>query len=176
LNPSEERIRSEARRLAEAVASSLGVEVVDVAFHRAGRFTRLRVDLDRPGTPGVTLEDCERMTSALGTELDASGMFEFSYTLEVSSPGIDRPIRTDDDVRRNAGRRVVVETTEPVDGTRHFVGTLLGLEDGALRLGLPGGDEVQVPRERVASARQDAGMEPSKGRPARGRERGKRVV
>lgn len=158
MGASDDRIRGEVRRLAESLTPTLGVEVVDVVFHRAGRFTLLRVDIDRPGPAGVTLEDCQRMTEALGPALDEAEILESRYNLEISSPGIDRPIRTDDDVRRNAGRRVVVDTVEPVLGRRRLEGELLGLDDGDLRLRLPGGEDVRIPREKVTLARQEASI------------------
>ncbi|HEX5044194.1 MAG TPA: ribosome maturation factor RimP [Candidatus Polarisedimenticolaceae bacterium] len=169
MGASEERIRSEVRRVAEDLAPTLGLEVVEVVFHRAGRFTLLRVDIDRPGTPGVTLEDCQRMTEALGPALDATELLESSYNLEVSSPGLDRPIRTEDDVRRNRGRRVEVQVTAPVAGSKHLTGELLGMEEGALRVLLDGGEEVLLPRENVVLARQEITV-------ARAKERGNRVV
>ena len=169
MGASEERIRSEVLRLAESLASGFGLEVVEVVFHRAGRYTLLRVDIDRPGTPGVTLEDCQRLTEALGPTLDATELLESHYNLEVSSPGLDRPIRTDDDVRRNRGRRVEVDVTVPVAGSRHLTGELLGMHEGALRVLLDGGEEVLLPRENVVLARQEITV-------SRAKERGNRVV
>jgi ribosome maturation factor RimP len=166
---SDDRIRGEVRRLAESLAPALGVEVVEVVFHRAGRFTLLRIDIDRPGPAGVTLEDCQRLTEALAPALDETSLLESRYNLEISSPGLDRPIRSDDDVRRNAGRRIVVDTSEPVAGRRRLQGDLLGLEEGSLSLRLDGGEVVRIPREKVTLARQDASI----GRP---KERENRVV
>ena len=169
MSASEERIRSEVLRLAESLASGFGLEVVEVVFHRAGRYTLLRVDIDRPGTPGVTLEDCQRLTEALGPALDETGLLESQYNLEISSPGIDRPIRTDDDVRRNRGRRVAVELKTPLAGKHHLAGELLGVEDGELRVLLDGGEEARIARENVVLARQEMSL-------SRGKERGNRVV
>lgn len=169
MSASDERIRSEVLRLAESLAPALGLEVVEVAFHRAGRFTQLRVDIDRPGTPGVTLEDCKRMTEALGPALDESDLLESQYNLEVSSPGIDRPIRTDDDVRRNRGRRVAVEMRTPITGSKHLSGELLGVQDGVLHVRLDGGEEALIPRENVVLARQEVTL-------SRGKEPRNRVV
>ena len=169
MSASEERIRSEVRRLAETLAPALGLEVVEVVFHRAGRFTQVRVDIDRPGTPGVTLEDCQRMTEALGPALDATELLEPRYNLEVSSPGLDRPIRTEDDVRRNRGRRVEVDVATPVAGSRHLTGELLGMAEGALHVLLDGGEKVLLPRENVVLARQEITV-------SRAKERGNRVV
>ena len=87
--------------------------------------------------------------------LNATELIDQSYVLEVSSPGVDRPIVSEDDYRRNSGRRVVVETLEPIDGRSRFRGLLLGLADGWLRLATGGEDELRIPLVQVARARQD---------------------
>ena len=144
-----------------------GVNDADSSFEATQ--PELRVDIDRPGTPGVTLEDCQRLTEALGPALDATELLESHYNLEVSSPGLVRPIRTDADVRRNRGRRVEVDVTVPVAGSRHLTGELLGMQEGALRVLLDGGEEVLLPRENVVLARQEITV-------SRAKERGNRVV
>ncbi len=141
--------------MAEAAATPLGLEVVEVVFRRQGKYTLLRVDLDRPGTAGVSLDDCERVSRDLETSVDRAALLEDRYELQVSSPGTDRPIRSDDDVRRNTGRRVVVEIAEPDGGERSLRGVLLGLAGSALRIGGAQGEETIVPRESVRRARQD---------------------
>lgn len=150
-------IEDEIRRLAQPVVTDLGLEIVDTVFGRRGNRWYLRVDIDRAGTRGVRLEDCERVSGALEAALDESGVVDDAYVLEVSSPGLDRPIRTDDDVRRNTGRAVVVETREPVDGRRSFQGVLLGAEGNALRLREATG-EIRVPRSLIVKAHQEIGF------------------
>jgi ribosome maturation factor RimP len=143
------------RRLAEAVASSLGIEVVDVQVH-GGRGNRIvRVDVDRAGAAGVTLDDCQSISGPLGDAIETGGLIDDHYTLEVSSPGLDRPIRTSDDVRRNTGRRVVVETQIAIGGKRRFRGVLLGQTGGDWILAEDDGTQRALPSETVAQARQD---------------------
>ena len=105
----------------------------------------------------MRLEDCERVSGALEAALDESGVVDDAYVLEVSSPGLDRPIRTDDDIRRNTGRAVVVETREPVDGRRSFRGVLLGADGDALRLREEEG-ETLLPRALIVKAHQEIGF------------------
>ncbi len=166
-------IADEARRLAEGVVAPLGLEVVDVVFRRQGKYTLLRIDIDRAGLPGASLEDCERASRAIEAEIDASAMIEDTYELQVSSPGVDRPIVTDDDIRRNAGRAVRLVTAEKVHGTLELRGTLLGLSGDGLRIASASGEEIVVPRSLVTSARQDveADLHAPAGSP---RSRGKR--
>jgi ribosome maturation factor RimP len=152
---SAERIAEDVRRIAAGVAKHLSLEVVDVVFRRQGRHSLLRIDIDRAGVPGVSLEDCERASREIEREVDAAGLIQDSYDLQVSSPGIDRPIATDDDIRRNAGRRVVVETSESLEGVRVFRGVLRGSEGDGLRITDESDREVLVPRRFVMLARQD---------------------
>jgi ribosome maturation factor RimP len=150
-------IEDEIRRLAQPVVTDLGLEIVDTVFGRRGSRWYLRVDIDRAGAAGVRLEDCERVSGALGAALEESGVVDDAYVLEVSSPGLDRPIRTDDDIRRNTGRAVVVETRETVDGRRSFRGVLLGSDRDALRLREAEG-ETRVPRSLIVKAHQEIGF------------------
>ncbi len=152
---SADRIVEEVRLIAAEVVSSLGIEVVDVIFRRQGKYSLLRIDVDRAGVLGVSLDDCERASRAIERDVDAAGLLQDSYDLQVSSPGIDRPIVTDDDIRRNAGRRVVVETSESLDGTRVFRGILRGIEGDGVRVADDAGEEALIPRRLVLSARQD---------------------
>lgn len=155
MGSSREDIVAEARRMAEEIVRPLGLEVVEVVFRRQGRHSLLRIDLDRPGLPGVRLEECERVSRDLEILLDRAELVSGSYDLQVSSPGIERPIRSDDDYRRNAGRRVVVDTSEPIDGRERFRGFLEGLDGDSVAIHEEAGD-VRIPRRLVTSAKQDA--------------------
>jgi ribosome maturation factor RimP len=153
--------------MAAQAASARGVEVVEVVYRKQGRHSVLRVDIDRPGTPGVTLEDCEAVSHALDALLEADDPFaEVPYDLQVSSPGLDRPIRTPDDVRRNTGRRVVVHVRVPVDGKRSFKGVLEGGDVSGFRVLRDDGVEIAVAFEVVELAHQDLDLPPS---PRRGK-------
>lgn len=143
------------RRLAGPIVTRLGLEIVDTALGRKGQRVHIRLDIDRPGPEGVRLEDCAEVSAALEAALDDSDAVGTGYVLEVSSPGIDRPIRTEDDVRRNTGRAVVVETREPVGGRRSFHGILLGGSPEALRIRGHENEEVRIPRALILGARQE---------------------
>ncbi len=84
-------------RLATRVTAEAGLELVEVSLRGSSRRRVVRVDIDRAGPDGVGLQDCQRVSEALGLELDREELLHSGYTLEVSSPGIDRPIRTPDE-------------------------------------------------------------------------------
>lgn len=142
-------------RLAATIAADQGVELVELSLRGPGGRRLLRVDIDRVGPRGVTIDDCQRVSRALEAALDEAGLLDAHYVLEVSSPGADRPIVTADDYRRNVGRRLLVVVAQSNGERRRLRGELVGLKDGLIRLRSDSDSEVQVPLEGVVEARQD---------------------
>jgi ribosome maturation factor RimP len=123
------------REMAERVAASNWLEVVDVEFRGGGKARMLRVFIDKPG--GVTHEDCAQVSRELSTILDVEDPIPGgSYTLEISSPGLDRKLSRLSDFERFVGSQVKLMTREPIQGNRYFVGRLRGVRDGKLELQL----------------------------------------
>ncbi|HXW07045.1 MAG TPA: ribosome maturation factor RimP [Vicinamibacterales bacterium] len=135
------------RAAAERVTRSYGLEIFDVQLRRESLGTVLRIIIDRPdrGVPerpedAVGIDDCQRVSQDLSALLDVEeaelgeAALERHYTLEVSSPGLDRPLRHEADYRRFAGRLAKLVTTEPFDGQSAFAGRLRGVEDGRVVL------------------------------------------
>jgi ribosome maturation factor RimP len=135
------------RDAAARVARSYGLEIFDVQLRRESIGTVLRIIIDRPdrGVPeapeeAVGIEDCQRVSQDLGAVLDVEGdelgeaALGRQYTLEVSSPGLDRPLRHEADYRRFSGRLAKLVTTEPVNGQSAFSGRIVGVENGAVVL------------------------------------------
>ena len=123
------------RGIAERVAGSSGLEVVEIDFRGAGKSRMLRVYLDKPA--GVTHEDCAQFSREFGTILDVEDVVPGgTYVLEVSSPGLDRKLTRPADYERFAGSKVKLMTREPVNGNRHFEGRLESFHDGRLTLDL----------------------------------------
>jgi len=132
--------------VAERVARSHGLEIFDVQLRREPIGMVLRVTIDRPDTGGVEapedavgIEECQRVSQDLSALLDVEDEFGQqelgdTYTLEVSSPGMDRPLRHEADYRRFTGRLAKVVTTEPIDRQSAFAGRIVGLENGAVLL------------------------------------------
>ena len=129
------------REIAERVASSSGLEIVEIEILGGGKARMLRVFLDKAlaGTDplaGVTHEDCANFSREFGTILDVEDVMPGSYTLEVSSPGLDRKLIKAADFSRFTGSRVKLTTRQPVDNNRHFEGRLERFQDGRLTLDL----------------------------------------
>ncbi|HSF70035.1 MAG TPA: ribosome maturation factor RimP [Nitrospira sp.] len=127
--------RSVVDRISEAVSPilwTLGLELADVVCVGQGSRSVVRVFIDKP--EGVTLDDCERAHKALGPALDVADPFPHAYTLEVSSPGLDRPFKRIRDYRRAIGKRVTVKLREPLDGQWRLVGTLTDVTDDCVTL------------------------------------------
>lgn len=122
------------RAIADRVAATSGLEVVDVEFKGGGKSRMLRITIDKPA--GVTHEDCANFSREVGTILDVEDAVPGSYVLEVSSPGLDRQLSRAADFERFVGSRVKVTTREPVNGNRHHQGLLESFRDNRLSLQL----------------------------------------
>jgi ribosome maturation factor RimP len=150
------------REIAERVAQSSGLELVEVELLGGGKSRMLRVYIDKPG--GVTHEDCSNFSREAGTIFDVEDAVPGgSYTLEVSSPGLDRKLTKPDDFERFVGSVVKVTTHDPVNGNRHFEGRLRAFQDSRLWIELSGkkskkheaqesGGEVEIQLSNVEKA------------------------
>jgi ribosome maturation factor RimP len=146
------------RAIAERVTASRGLEVWDIQSRREAAGHVVRVFIDRPGpasTPeeSVSIEDCEQVNREISTILDVEDPLPFSYTLEVSSPGLDRPLRGPDDYRRFLGRLSKVVVSEAVDNQKAFEGRLRGVEGADLLLEAPNGRMHRLPMRLITRAR-----------------------
>ena len=152
------------RAVAERVARSYNLEIFDVQFRResAGWMLRVYVDVPYEDVPGaeepgegatVTIQDCERVSRDLSAILDVEETIDHRYTLEVSSPGLDRPLRAAADYRRFTGRLAKIVVSEAVDGQKHFEGRLQGLEGGAVVVETRPGKRQLIPLALITRAR-----------------------
>ena len=111
----------------------------------------MRYFIDKPG--GVTLQDCQAASRQLGVELDVEDLIPEHYTLEVSSPGLDRPLRTEAEFLRFLGKLVVIHALQPVDGRRHFKGVLDSLIEGIVTIVDSDGRSWRIPMGNISKAR-----------------------
>lgn len=134
----------------EPITAEHGVELADLEFVKEGANWYLRVYIDKEG--GVTIDDCEAVSRALEAKLDEADPIEQAYILEVSSPGIDRPLKKDGDFVKYQGEMIDVKLYKAQDGRKQFQGRLLGLADGVVSLE-EDGKTLAFERKDIASVR-----------------------
>jgi ribosome maturation factor RimP len=140
---------SKIEEIAERVARSEGIEVVEVELKGGGRNQLLRISIDKP--EGITHADCELISQQVGTILDVEDVVPGHYTLEVSSPGVERKLLKPGDFERFQGKKARITLHEPVDNQRNFEGTLAGYQDGLVMLETAG-KTVSFRLDQVAKA------------------------
>lgn len=141
--------------IAEGILVSRGMELVEIEFKREGRSQVLRLYIDKPG--GVNLDDCADISREVSAVLDVEDVIPGRYLLEVSSPGLNRPLTKEADYLRYAGRLVKIRTrllTPDDKGNmrKTFLGELLGYENGTVRLRLKEGQTASIPLPEIARA------------------------
>lgn len=127
-----QRVAERVQQVAAPILWALGLELVEVVCAGRGPRTVVRVFIDKPG--GVSLDDCERVHQSLGPALDVADPVPHSYTLEVSSPGLDRPLKTSQDFQRAIGKLVTVKLRRPVGEQWRVRGQILTVDPDALVL------------------------------------------
>jgi ribosome maturation factor RimP len=147
-----EEILEKVRQLAAPLAAQEGLELVDVEIGGGGGRQTLRLFIDKAG--GVTLDDCTSVSRAVSTALDVEDPLQGAYDLEVSSPGLDRPLRTPEHFEQFQGSKVRVKTFGPVpecENRKTFVGILKGYGDGAVVVDVDG-KEFRIPHAQISKA------------------------
>jgi ribosome maturation factor RimP len=140
----------DAEALVAPVVEASGLELVEVTFRREAGRKVLRVVVDREG--GVDIDTISATAEQVSRRLDLEGFAPGPYALEVSSPGIERPLRRPVEFRRRVGDRVKVRTVSPIEGARNHAGALVSADAEAIVIATDGG-ELRVPYEEIASAR-----------------------
>lgn len=154
------------REAAERVAGSYGLDIFDIQLRRESTGWILRIVIDRPllrdaegavvvETPeaAIGIEDCQQVSTDVSTILDVEDVLDHAYTLEVSSPGLDRPLRHADDYRRFSGRLAKLVVPAGIEGQTHFEGRIAGVEDEAVILQLGRRKQRRIPLHEVSRAR-----------------------
>jgi ribosome maturation factor RimP len=136
--------------IAGRIAGLLGIEVVEIELKGGGKNQFLRVSIDKP--QGVTHLDCETVSRQLGEALDAEDLIPAHYTLEVSSPGVERKLFQMKDFERFQGKKAKVVLREPIESVKTLEGRISSVEDGRIALELAGGNLVRFPFSQVERA------------------------
>jgi ribosome maturation factor RimP len=120
------------RAIADAILLNERIELVDIEYRRESRGWVLRLYLDKEG--GITLDDCTRMSQEVGRILDVEDVIQTPYTLEVSSPGLTRRLKSEKDFVKHRGSMIKVKTVNPIDNRRQFKGKLLGVFEDRIEI------------------------------------------
>jgi len=140
---------SKVEQIADRVAHSEGMEVVEVELKGGGGNQVLKISIDKP--EGVTHADCELISHQVGTILDVEEVVPGQYTLQVSSPGVERKLLKPSDFERFQGKKVRISLHQPVENRTYWEGTLAGHRDGVVTLET-GGKRIEFPLDQVAKA------------------------
>ena len=146
-----EEYEQRTEELLKPITEAHGFEVVDVEFVKEGGNRFLRAYIDKEG--GITVDDCEIASRALSDKLDEEDFIEESYILEVSSPGLDRPLKKEADFVKFQGEIIDVKLYKAVNGSKQYQGKLLGLENGMLSIEEDNGNVVTFEHKDAASVR-----------------------
>jgi ribosome maturation factor RimP len=144
-----ESVLKEVERLIEPVLAEMGIELVDMEYRSTQGRRVLRIYADRP--TGINLDDCAMVSREIGNLLDVKDLLQQHYVLEVSSPGLNRPLKREKDFLRAIGQKVKVKTAVPLKGRRNFSGVLQSFENGTLQLKLDD-TVILIPEESVNKA------------------------
>ncbi len=143
-------ILSKIEAIAGRVAEPEGIEIVEIELKGGGKNRFLRISIDRP--EGVTHADCELISHQVGTILDVEDVVPGAYTLEVSSPGVERKLLKYKDFERFTGKKIKVVLREPVENSRRWDGTLASCADGLIVLEIAEGKSIQFSFDQVEKA------------------------
>jgi ribosome maturation factor RimP len=145
-----ESLETRITTLAEQTAAAMGMEVVLIEIKGGGNRSILRAYIDRP--EGISLDDCERFSKRFSVLLDVEDWVPFSYILEVSSPGLDRPLAKEADFQRFVGKNAKVQTRTPLEGQRRFKGRILGVSQGRVTMELDKAKRVEIALAEIEKA------------------------
>ena len=146
-----ESYESRTQELLSPIIEEYGFELVDVEYVKEGGNWFLRAYIDKPG--GITIDDCEVVSRRLSDLLDEHDYIEDSYTLEVSSPGLGRPLKKDKDFARSIGQEVEIKLYTPIDRQKEFAGILTAYSADAVTITQEEGGEISFPRDSIALVR-----------------------
>ncbi len=145
------RVEKIAEKLVIPIIENEEFELVDVEYKKEGSNWYLRIYIDKPG--GITLDDCQKVSEQLSDELDREDPIKENYFLEVSSPGLDRPLKKEADFIRFKGEIVEVKLYEPLNGNKIIEGELVGLENNIIKVNVANVGLVELPKDKVALTR-----------------------
>jgi len=146
-----EELQDKVTEMIEPVINDLGIDLVDIDLKKMGSKALLRIYIETDA--GVTIDDCEQVSREVSATLDVEDPIPYAYVLEVSSPGLERPLKKPADFIRFKGNMVRVVTLEAIDKQTFFVGTLAEATDHEIVLNLPKDKEITITYDNISSSR-----------------------
>lgn len=146
-----DNLKTKIREIIEPIIKDMGIELDDIELMKIGSKFLLRIFIEKEG--GITIDDCERVSREIEAQLDVQDPIPSSYILEVSSPGLDRPLRRPEDFKRFCGKTVRVVTSMAIENQTFFIGEIINAGDDNIVLLLPEGKNVTIPYENISKAR-----------------------
>ena len=150
VNDATDRLITTVWGFAEPLLTDMGMELIEIQFRREGHGWVLRLFIDKEG--GVAIDDCAAVSREIGAYLEVEELIDHAYHLEISSPGLERPLRKREDFLRFTGKLARIKLREPMAGQRVFVGVLLGMDGDFVMLTLDG-ESIRVDMENISRAR-----------------------
>ncbi len=144
------KVREEVERLILPILEEEGMELVDIEYKMGKGRSILRLYINKP--EGVKINDCERVSKRIDPILERSDIIGGRYLLQVSSPGLDRPLKKEEDFKRFIGRLIKVKTFSPIDNQKTFVGTLKDYKEERVALETKEGKIIEIPMKHIAKA------------------------
>jgi len=137
--------------IVKPITDDENIELVDVEFKKEGPIRYLRIFIDKEG--GISLDDCQLVSKQISAKLDELDSIEESYFLEVSSPGLDRPLKKESDFIKYEGKIVELKLYKPIEGSKRIEGELIGLFDGKISIKFEDDKVLEIEKEQVALTR-----------------------
>lgn len=136
------------RNTCESLAKDLNYELVDIEYIKESGSYYLRIYVDKPG--GINLDDCQSMSMAVSEKLDENDPFEEAYYLEVSSPGLDRPLKNNKDLKRNLGKEIEINLYKPLNNRKSYEGKLEDYNDSEITILDESNNMIKIPKELIS--------------------------
>ncbi len=134
--------------ICESLAADLNYELVDVEYIKESGSYFLRIYVDKPG--GINLDDCQTMSMAVSEKLDENDPFKEAYYLEVSSPGLDRPLKTDKDLKRNLGKDIEIKLYKTLNDRKSYEGKLENYNNSEIIILDEMNNKIEIPKELIS--------------------------
>lgn len=137
------------REHCEPIIEELGYDLVDLEYVKENNENYLKFYIGKP--EGITIDDCQRVSEVVGDKLDELDPIKESYFLEVSSPGLDRPLKTDKDLKRNLGKEIEISLYKSLEGKKKYVGELIGFTDSNIKIMMDNSEEKEIERDIISN-------------------------